>query len=68
MYRMGAGMDMIKYSAGFNACILHSLPSLGVCTQIWILWELPLDQPNDCLSAISKPSAFLTRQMLCSAK
>lgn len=66
--RVGVGVDMIKYSAGFMGVYSILLSSLGICTQIWILWEPPLDQPNDYLSAISKPSAFLSRKTLCSAK
>lgn len=62
----GGGYD--KIFSRFYGRVLHSLSSLGVCTQIWILWEPPLDRPNDCLSAISKPSAFLSRQTQCSAK
>lgn len=68
LWRTGGGDLYDKIFIWFYGCIFHSLSSLGVCTQIWILWEPPLDQPNDCLSAISEPSVFLSRQMLCFAK
>lgn len=68
LWRTGGGDLYDKIFIWFYGCIFHSLSSLGVCTQIWILWEPPLDQPNDCLSAIAEPSVFLSRQMLCFAK